>query len=206
MPEGLPPALWDATTGTVKVDDLTKQFIETTKASAARAATIPEKPEGYKLEYPTKFSEPLKALEPFKDKLTIDEKDPRIPLLRAVAHEHGLPQTAVSDVLAIDAMGKLLAEQANDARMTAETAKLGEKGPARQAALANFLNAHLSPEEVGALAIDKVQSAAAFAAFEKLMTIFTSSSIPGNQPQTPTTPAAVPMKDRWYGGTQQKVS
>lgn len=201
MPEGLPPALWDSAANAVKVDEVTKQFIEMSKATTARLAAVPEKPDGYKLELPADFKAPEGM------KVTFDEKDPRVAALRTLAHANQWDQKTVSGILAIEAQREVAAENAKQATMIAETAKLGEKGPVRQQAVATFLSAHFKPEQIQAFAADKLQNAAAFEVAERLIQMATASGMAGGAPPPPAPkPSEIPMKDRWYGGSQQKVS
>lgn len=200
MPEGLDPKYWDGSTG-LKIADYLKDSLPVLSAHAARQAAIPEKPEGYELKLPEDFKPPQGV------EIKFDDKDPRIPLARTVAKELGLGQDGFSKLLALDAQIQLHADQALQAVITAESAKLGDKFPARKAAVEAFLTANVGEDGLKAL-MPQVRSAAAFEALEKLIAKAAATGVPGSEgsPPAPPKPAEVPMKDRWYGGSQQKAS
>lgn len=207
MPEGLPPALWDATNGKVNEPAAVKSVIELSKFKSeydTRMAAVPEKPEGYKLELPTDFAVPTGM------QVTFDDKDPRVAAARLFAKEHGLGQDAFSKMLAFDAQQKVADFNTALANIEAEQKKLGEKFPEREKALTTFVASTLTGtnEQKSAkhAALQRVLTdAAAFEALEDIINKVGGSRIPGPGPQDPPKPPEQPLTDRWYGA-QQKVS
>jgi hypothetical protein len=207
MPEGLPPAYWDATAGKVNADAVLKDFIPQHKRLSeidARLAAVPEKPEGYKLELPTDFAVPQGMTVKF------DDKDPRVAAARTFAKEHGLGQDAFSKMLAFDAQQKVAEFNAALANIEAEQKKLGEKFPEREKAMTTFVSSTLTGTNEQKVAkhaaLQRVLTdAAAFEALEDVINKVGGSRIPGAGPQDPPKPPEQPLTDRWYG-TQQKVS
>ena len=120
-PEWLPDDLWDAEKGFKA--DLVKQNAEMAKAAAERKALVPEKADGYKLELPAGFKAP--------EGMTLNEADPRLPLLREHALKAGWTQTDFAQVIALD-VARAQADQARIAAQIAlESAKLGPNAPER---------------------------------------------------------------------------
>jgi hypothetical protein len=205
-PEGLPDQFWDATAG-VKTDDLVKSYA-TESADAAkyreRAAAVPAKVEDYKIEI--KLPDDVKVPEGLKFD---PSKDPRLPVLLKTAHELGLSNADVNKLVTLDAQFALQNHAAEAARVAEETKKLGEKAADRIAAATNWTKAlaekgDFSADEVGEIRA-MASTAAGVTALEKLMAKV-NGGIPGHVPTPPTKPTEQPLTDRWYGGTQQKVS
>lgn len=220
MPEGLDPKFWDPKTG-VKTPDLIKSFQELSArdaAAAAKAATVPAKPEDYTLDLPKEF----KAPDGFN--LSINDKDPRLPMVRAFAKAHSLGQDGFSELLALDVQFKAaqlrqVTAQA-DAIHAAETKALGENGPQRLQSVTAFLEKHLTPKRftalVGELSPDKktriggfTTRADAVEAIEHLVSMATASGIPGQKNnETPNGPADKPIEQLFYpeqAAQQKKV-
>lgn len=207
MPEGLPPALWDAANGKVNEGEAVKSVIELSKFKSeydTRMAAVPEKPEGYKLELPADFAVPQGMTVKF------DEKDPRVAAARTFAKEHGLGQDAFSKMLAFDAQQKVAEFNAALANIESEQKKLGEKFPEREKALTAFVASTLTGTTEQKTAKHKalqmvLTSADAFEALEDIINKTAGSRVPGAGPQDPPKPPEQPLTDRWYGA-QQKVS
>jgi hypothetical protein len=207
MPDGLPPALWDANAGKVNEPEAIKSVIELSKFKSehdARLAAVPEKPEGYKLELPQDFEVPAGA------KITFDEKDPRMVAARAWAKEAGLDQGQFSKLLTLEAQRTVGEYKAALANIESEQKKLGEKFPERERALTAFVSTTLTgTAEQKAAKHQALQmvltSAAAFEALEDIINKTAGSRVPGAGPQDPPKPPEQPLTDRWYG-SQQKAS
>jgi hypothetical protein len=205
-PDFLPADYWDEKAG-IKTDEFAKHYGELTVAQqklAERAAAVPEKPEGYKIEI--KLPDDVKVPEGLKFD---PSKDPRLPVLLKTAHELGLSNADVNKLVTLDAQFALQNHAAEAARVAEETKKLGEKAADRIAAATNWTKAlaekgDFSADEVGEIRA-MASTAAGVTALEKLMAKV-NGGIPGHVPTPPTKPTEQPLTDRWYGGTQQKVS
>jgi capsid assembly protein len=189
----LPETAWDTTTGVVKLDAL-QPIVTAHQAELTRRSSLPQKPDDYKIELPGDFK--LEGVKP--EDIKIDEKDARIPLVRAFAHEFGLPQAAVSKLVALDTQVRVAAaraaEAAETARITEETKKLGANADDRLKAVGAWATglkqrAEISDDEVAAI-YQIATSAAGVTLLEKLITK-SNGQIPGN---TPPNPAPTPPK------------
>lgn len=193
---------WDATANAVKMPDLVAagQFkID----HDARIAALPQKPEDYKVEW--KAPEGFKAPEGMKaEDIKIDEKDARIPALRAFAHEHKLSQDQVNGLVALHIQAQMAEYAAADAELQAEMKKLGENGKTRVEAANAFLKQHLTAEEHAAVRLF-IGNSTAFTGLEKIIAKALTQSVPpnaGGNPNPPPKPV-VRLADRLYG---QKAS
>jgi hypothetical protein len=206
-PEWLPEAHWDQDASSIKPEfgahyaELTSFHKTATERDAALKA---RKPEDIKLE--VKLPETVKVPDGFQIK--IDEKDPRVPLLREVAIARNLDQDAIDDLVAIDAQMKIAAHAQEVERVKAEDAKLGANGPQRKEAITNWAKGLLDAKKITADEHDELRMTAATAAgvslIEKLMAQ-ASGSVAGHEPTPPPKAPEPTVTDRWYGG-QQKVS
>ncbi|TWA74163.1 hypothetical protein FBZ82_101178 [Azospirillum brasilense] len=168
QPESLQPApapaaptglesFWDGEKGALKVEDLAKLVSD----DQARRASIPEGPDGYKLELPADFKLP--------DGLTFEQADtPLGQSVRAIAHEFGLPQVGLSKLLAayVDSQAKEHQQVAAD--IAAEQAKLGPNRDARFTAMDGWIKANL-PDHHTVLAQRLPVDAGLFQAIEALI-------------------------------------
>lgn len=201
MPEGLPPALWDTTTSTVKTDDAIKTLVDLNKFKTehdARLAAVPEKPELYKIELPKDLEVPVGLELKFDDKHPV--LGPALLEARAAAKELNLDQAGFNKLLAIEAKRTIAEFKAAAAEVAAEFTKLGDKGQARVAAAETFLKANLDEAHYEAIR-PFVGKAKAFEAIEKLIAKATGSNIPGEDNRDPLPPPAQPttIEQRWFG-------
>lgn len=158
-PTWLPETHWDANLNAINLEALQKDF-------ESKAALAARKPEDIKL--PAKLPDDIKLPQGATWKL--NDKDPYVGMLRQIAAEEGLPQSAVDKFVVADARIKLANYQADQARMAAENAKLGEHGTARKDAIVNFLGASgLEPDERVAAA-NWMTDEVSVRAIEKLIT------------------------------------
>lgn len=137
-PEYVPEQFWDATANTVKAPEFKEhlgKLAATQAAYDARLAARPEKPDGYKLEFPEAFKPEV----PIK----LDETDPRVAPMRALAHELNLDQSAFSKLLQIEASRVAAETKAYQSAVEAETKKLGANATARVTALKTWLTGAL---------------------------------------------------------------
>jgi len=172
-PEGLPDAYWDAATG-VKPEAFAKLAeIE------ARRAEIPETADGYDLSLPDNIvgldGKPLK----------VDADDPLAKGLVEIAHKHGLPKSAVSELVQAYAATEVAGARAENERLAAETAKLGAKATERIAATTSTLSAQVGQEAATAL-MGVLGTAAAFTAVEALLAKVAGPAISPQPAKAPT--------------------
>lgn len=189
-PDFLPDTYWDAKAGGINTEEFGKHYGELTaaqKALADRQAAVPQNPDAYKPEI--KLPADLKV--PDGMNLKIDDKDPRLAQLRAVAHQRGWTQDDFNAAVTLDAQLKIEAHNAEVERVAAENKKLGANADTRKAAAANWAKGlrernDISPEEYDELLLTAT-SAAGVTLIEKLMAK-SSGSVPGHQPERPSTP------------------
>lgn len=167
-PDQLPETFWDAQSGAVK-PEFWQHYAQTAGEAEKIAALKARKPEDIKIE--VKLPDTVKVPEGVQ--LKIDEKDPRVPVLRAVAHEFGMPQEAVDKLVSLDAQMKLEAINAETTRLAEEDKKLGANADARKAAVGNWFKGlrdkgDLTAQEHEAL-VAYATDAAAITALEKII-------------------------------------
>lgn len=191
-PDGLADSFWDAEKGAVKFDDLTRTLGELTAIKETveqRKAAVPEKPDGYKPELPKTFKAPQGIKIP---ELTAD--NPSFVKLREVAHKHGLPQEAVSDLVALKTELDLAELDAAGKAIDAEFAKLGDKAKERVSAVENWLKANASADEYPDLQ-QLVTKASVLGWLEKIAAKLNGGQIPTKQGETE---PRKPAEQRWY--------
>lgn len=135
-PEGIPDAFWDAATG-FKTTEAVARLGELEAADTARRADVPADASGYKLELSTPITDPTTG-----NPIGFNAEDPLAKAATAWAHQHVIPQTALSGLLAVFAQNEMANLAAANASVAAETAKLGENGQARLTAVSSALAAH----------------------------------------------------------------
>mgnify|MGYP003651914939 CR=1 FL=1 len=165
-PETLPENYWDAEAKAPKYDalvgDLSAAQIKAQQYDE-RMATVPAAAADYKLVLPEGFQSPKEVGE-----FVIPEGSTLARLAPEIAHKHGLPQAAISDLLGALAQDQIDAHAAEQAAIAEDLKALGERGPARIAAATAFMKSKLSPEEFAGLA-SAVTSAAGLMALEKII-------------------------------------
>jgi hypothetical protein len=202
-PEPLPESFWDGEKGTIKLDEFVPHYAEIANfhktETEKRAALAARKPEDIKIEVKLPDSVTLPDGMSFK----IDEKDPRVPLLRAIAQQRGLDQDTVNDLVAFDAQQQLQAHNAELQRVVAEEAKLGANAKDRKAAVKNWLtglktNGKLNAEEAAAVEV-YATDAATVTALEKIMAM-AAGAVPGNvnAETPPNSPQPKSLAERMY--------
>ncbi|MBP2290724.1 pyruvate/2-oxoglutarate dehydrogenase complex dihydrolipoamide acyltransferase (E2) component [Azospirillum rugosum] len=155
-PAGL-EAFWDAEKAALNVDGLAKLVAD----DQARRAGVPEAPDGYKMELPADFALP--------DGLTFEPQDtPLGQSVRAIAHEFGLPQAAMSKLLAAYVDSQAQEHRQVIADIAAEQAKLGPNRDARFSAMDGWIKANL-PDHHAVLAQRLPVDAGLFQAVEALI-------------------------------------
>jgi hypothetical protein len=204
-PEWLPEAHWDSAANSIKPDFGThyaevSAFHKTqTEAQAALAA---RKPEDIKIE--VKLPDTIKV--PDGLQVQINEKDPRVPVLRELALKNNLSQDVINSLVALDAQQQIAAHTAEQIRIAAEDAKLGANAKDRKTAVDNWLKGMKDRSEITADEYEAVRvyaiDATAVTALEKIIAKATGA-VPGHTPGNPPKPADAPMESRWY---QQKAS
>lgn len=201
MPEGLPAAFWDETSGQVKFSDIGASFEELSALKtqqAERLAGVPETADGYKLELPADFKLPDGV------QFEIDANDPAIGQLREFALAEKLPQSVVSKILAIEAGRRASELDAAVKAVTAEEKALGANFPQRKAAAEAFLRTSLTEDQYNGIK-SFVTSAKAFEAIETLIEKATAGGgSPGGGGQEPPSTAPKLLKDILY--PDQKAS
>ena len=204
-PEWLPEAHWDPAANSIKPDfgthyaEVSAFHKAQTEAQAALAA---RKPEDIKIE--VKLPDTIKV--PDGLQVQINEKDPRVPVLRELALKNNLSQDVINSLVALDAQQQIAAHTAEQTRIAAEYAKLGANAKDRKTAVDNWLKGMKDRSEITADEYEAVKvyaiDAAAVTALEKIITKATGN-VPGHTPGNPPKPADAPMESRWY---QQKAS
>lgn len=201
MPEGLPTQFWDSQSNQVNIPEFVKSYGEVSAFKTQhdqRMASLPKRPEDYKIEL--KLPDTVKV--PDGLELKIDDKDPRLGMLREFAVKNQMAPELVNEIVALEAQMQIAAHVQGEAHLQAEMKKLGENGKARVGALEDFLKANVSKEEYAALR-PVIGDAAAFSAIEKLIAKAVTQRVPGNLPTDPPKPAPKSMEDRWYNNGSQ---
>jgi len=182
-PEWLPESSWDASANSVKVDSGLRAVFERDSAARAAKAQLPARPDDYTISLPSDFTLPDgSGFAP--EQLQINADDPRIPMVRAFAHKHGLSQAAVSELVALDAQMQIQNYNAETARLTDENKKLGDRAEDRVKAVAAWAEGMQERGEIGRDELDAVMGIATTAAgivFLEKMIGKANGNIPGHQ-------------------------
>jgi hypothetical protein len=199
-PEWLPEDHWDSQANTIK-PEFGQHFNELStfhKTETERQAALKaRKPEDIKFEI--KLPETVKV--PDGMDLKIDEKDPRVPVIREMAIKRGWDQDTVNELIAFDAQQQIEMHNAEKARIAAEDQKLGANAKARKDAVGNWLKGmrdrnELTADEYGAVQVYAID-AAAVSALEKIMGK-AAGSVPNRQEPPPQRPAEKTIAQRLY--------
>jgi hypothetical protein len=104
-------------------------------ADDVRKGSLPQTAEAYKTELPADFKPPAGV------EFKLDQANPALGQLKAVAHKHGLTQDAVNELIGVYAGAEVGTEAAIRSAAAAEVTKLGPSGPARVDAVTRFMDA-----------------------------------------------------------------
>ncbi|QHW22802.1 hypothetical protein GYN07_20970 [Rhizobium leguminosarum bv. viciae 248] len=174
-PDYLPQSLWDPEKG-FKVD----YFNDLAATKAERdtlLASVPEKPDGYKVSLPQDFKLP-EGFEVPDGESIIDENDPRISAARDFAHANQLTQEQFEGMIAIGVQADIAEKSSITEALTKQREELGAKATERVNAVTTWLGAKIGGELAGALA-PMLYTAKQVQAFEKLM-LLNRGAVPGN--------------------------
>lgn len=177
-PEGLDDAYWDATAGTVKFQDLSKDVgaLKAFKAEAdVRAQGVGKKPEDYVFDLGD-----LKGLDGQPAKLNAD--DPLLKGFRENAVKHGLTKEAANEMVRAYAATQLATAKAEREQFTAlaaaETAKLGDNAKARVDAVGTALKGRIGDKAQPFINLMSMSAAAV----EGLEALLRTTTAPSYQP------------------------
>ncbi|TBY41594.1 hypothetical protein [Rhizobium leguminosarum] len=174
-PDYLPESLWDPEKG-FKADYFND--LAATKAEReALLASVPEKPDGYKLSLPQDFQLP-EGFEVPEGESIVDENDPRVAAAREFAHSAQLTQEQFEGLIAIGVQADIAEKSSISEALTKQREELGAKATERVNAVTTWLGAKIGGELAGALA-PMLYTAKQVQAFEKLM-LLNRGAVPGN--------------------------
>jgi hypothetical protein len=186
-PESLPDAAWDATTGSLKTDELLKAYKGARDALAKGAHKPPEKPEGYAL--------------PKVDGFELAADDKLVPVVREAAHKAGVSQLQFEGMVApvmawlqgeADRLAKDPPEKTSvtldelkanaEGKFADEVKKLGPQSEAIRKNLGTWLNGQvakgvLGPDDAKALGAD-LRTAGSIRALTAIMRSGVASTMP----------------------------
>lgn len=138
-PDWAPESIWNPTTNSFD-NDKAKAFREEHDSLLAfkgaedtKRLTLPKTPDEYKVELTKEFKPPAGV------DFAIDDKNPALASLKAWAHKHAIPQSALSEVVDVYAGTVVGSMAAQKAAYAAEVTKLGPAGPARIDALGMWM-------------------------------------------------------------------
>lgn len=201
-PEWLPEPHWDAQANSIK-PEFGQHYSELATfhktENERQAALKARKPEDIKIE--VKLPPEVKV--PDGMQLKIDEKDPRVPIVRQIAQQFALPQEAVDALVAFDAQQQLAAHSAEIERVAAEDKKLGENVKERKEAASNWAKAlrdkgEFSADEYAEISV-LTATAAGVTLLEKLIAK-SNGTVPGTGGNPPPPPREeTTVEQRWYG-------
>lgn len=141
-PNYLPKELWDEKTG-FKAQDYNDLVAFKADRDAA-LAQVPGSPDKYEAKLPATFKLP-------EGERNLIADDPRIPLLREVAHSQNWSQAQFEDVLAMGVNIDISENKRLQESASAERNKLGSQADERIKAVTTFLDAKIGPELAGSL-------------------------------------------------------
>lgn len=147
-PDYLPEELWDEKAG-FKADAY-NDLVAFKANRDAELAQVPESAEKYEVRLPATFKLPEDVKVP-EGEMVLNTDDPRIQLLREVAHSQNWSQAQFEDVLAMGVNMDIGENKRLQESAAAEREKLGSRGADRVNAVTTFLDAKIGKEHAGAL-------------------------------------------------------
>lgn len=147
-PDYLPEELWDEKAG-FKADAY-NDLVAFKANRDAELAQVPESAEKYEVRLPATFKLPEDVKVP-EGEMVLNTDDPRIQLLREVAHSQNWSQAQFEDVLAMGVNMDIGENKRLQEAAAGEREKLGARAGERVSAITTFLDAKLGKEHAGAL-------------------------------------------------------
>lgn len=200
-PDWLPEQHWDTQANAIKPEFGTHYAEIATfhkTESERQAALKARKPEEIKIALPADFKLP-DGIRP--EDVQINDKDPRIPLVRALAQKRGWSQEDVHELVALDTQIAIAAHNTRIAQLAEADKSLGENASARRLAVENWVKGRLAAgkftAEEAAIFHPQESEPAVITALEKIIAEV-SGTVPGNQPDRPQSPAAVPLEKKLW--------
>ena len=147
-PDYLPEELWDEKAG-FKADAY-NDLVAFKASREAELAQVPDSADKYEIRLPATFKLPQDVKVP-EGEMVLNADDPRIQLLREVAHSQNWSQAQFEDVLAMGVNMDIGENKRLQEAASAEREKLGSRGAERVNAVTTFLDAKLGKEHGAAL-------------------------------------------------------
>jgi len=147
-PDYLPEELWDEKAG-FKADAY-NDLVAFKASREAELAQVPDSADKYEIRLPATFKLPEDVKVP-EGEMVLNADDPRIQLLREVAHSQNWSQAQFEDVLAMGVNMDISENKRLQEAASAEREKLGSRGAERVNAVTTFLDAKLGKEHGAAL-------------------------------------------------------
>lgn len=184
-PDYLPEELWDEKAG-FKADAY-NDLVAFKANRDAELAQVPESAEKYEVRLPATFKLPEDVKVP-EGEMVLNTDDPRIQLLREVAHSQNWSQAQFEDVLAMGVNMDIGDNKRLQEAAAAEREKLGSRGADRVNAVTTFLDAKIGKEHAGALRgmMFTAKQVEAFEALQRLVRGDVRGNPNGGRDATPT--------------------
>ncbi len=147
-PDYLPEELWDEKAG-FKADAY-NELVAFKANRDAELAQVPDSADKYEIRLPATFKLPEDVKVP-DGEMVLNADDPRILLLREVAHTQNWSQAQFEDVLAMGVNMDIGENKRLQEAAAAEREKLGSRGAERVNAVTTFLDAKIGKEHGAAL-------------------------------------------------------
>ncbi|WP_152413169.1 hypothetical protein [Brucella anthropi] len=184
-PDYLPEELWDEKAG-FKADAY-NDLVAFKANRDAELAQVPESADKYEVRLPATFKLPDDVKVP-EGEMVLNTDDPRIQLLREVAHSQNWSQAQFEDVLAMGVNMDIGDNKRLQEAAAAEREKLGSRGADRVNAVTTFLDAKIGKEHAGALRgmMFTAKQVEAFEALQRLVRGDVRGNPNGGRDATPT--------------------
>ncbi len=174
-PDYLPESLWDEKTGFREKDY--NDLVAFKADREAALAQVPDSADKYEAKLPATFKLPEGVKVP-EGELALDANDPRISLLREVAHAKKWSQADFEEVLAMGVNMDIAENKRLQESAAGERDKLGSRAKERVGSVLTWLDAKLGKEHAGALRgmMFTAKQVEAFEAIQRLA----RGDVPGN--------------------------
>lgn len=184
-PDYLPEELWDETAG-FKADAY-NELVAFKANRDAELAQVPDSPDKYEAKLPATFKLPEGVKIP-EGEMVLNADDPRIQLLREVAHSQNWSQAQFEDVIAMGVNMDIGENKRLQEAAAGEREKLGSRGADRVNAITTFLDAKIGKELAGSLRgmLFTAKQVEAFEAIQRLVRGDVRGNPNGGRDATPT--------------------